>query len=247
MVRAVLFDLDDTLFDHSHCARAALRQVHAAHACFESTSFADLEMAHCQFLEELHGAVLAGRISLEDARRERFRRLFVVVGVTADQAAIECAAQTYRQGYVASRQAVAGAAALLQLVKTRARVGIVSNNLLEEQSAKLRHCGLESLVDTLVVSEEAGVSKPDPHIFRLALERLGCEASEAVMIGDSWNTDVRGARAAGVRAIWFNPSGTPAPEVDRTVVQLRSLEPAETVIQTIFEAASIGPPHPALA
>ena len=51
------------------------------------------------------------------------------------------------------------------------------------------------------------MAKPDPRIFAIALERLGCAAADAVMIGDSWPADIEGARAAGVRAIWFNRSG----------------------------------------
>ncbi len=97
-------------------------------------------------------------------------------------------------------------------IKRRASLGIVSNNLLDEQQEKLRVCGLDELVDALVVSEEAGVSKPDPAIFRVALDRLRVRADETVMIGDSWAADVEGARAAGIRAIWFNPAGAAAPD-----------------------------------
>ncbi|MEO8078275.1 MAG: HAD-IA family hydrolase, partial [Acidobacteriota bacterium] len=121
--------------------------------------------------------------------------------------------------------------------KARARVGIVSNNLFEEQQDKLRACGLEPWVDALVVSERAGVSKPDPAIFSLALARIGSPAQEAVMIGDSWSADIAGAVGAGIRAIWFNRHGA-APQACRaTVAELRSLEPAEAALQIIFDEA----------
>jgi len=126
------------------------------------------------------------------------------------------------------------AGALLTRIRSRARVGIVSNNLLEEQAEKLRHCGLDRFIDTLVVSGEAGVSKPDPRIFRIALDRLGCEPAEAVMIGDSWTADVAGARAAGIRAIWFNPAGRERP--DASVPRLASLAPPDVPMRMIFDA-----------
>jgi putative hydrolase of the HAD superfamily len=236
MLRAVLFDLDDTLFDHHGCARDALSAVRDGHACFSAVRFEDLERAHARYLEELHREVMVGRLPLEDARRERFRRLFGAAGVPAGDDLADLAATTYRDRYREARRAVPGVGVLLPLVKARARVGVVSNNLLAEQREKVVVCGLDVFIDTLVVSEEAGVAKPDPAIFGIALGRLGCRADEAVMVGDSWSADVAGARAAGIRAIWFNRSGEAPPEDDRSIAQLRALEPADAVLRVIFDA-----------
>ena len=78
-----------------------------------------------------------------------------------------------------------------------------------------------------MISEEAGVAKPDPAIFRRA-RALPAEAAETVMIGDAWATDIAGARAAGMRAIWFNPCGTSRPEPWHDVDEIRALEPVPT-------------------
>jgi YjjG family noncanonical pyrimidine nucleotidase len=234
MTRGVLFDLDDTLFDHRICARTALTALHDAHSSFQSTAFEDFERMHAVLLEELHRRVMTGEVGLDEARQERFRRLFQAVGVSADDELVRRAAATYREGYVKVRQPVPGAARLLGLVKERARVGIVSNNLLEEQQEKLRQCQLDRYIDVLVVSEEAGVSKPEPLIFTIALDRLGCTAAEAVMVGDSWAADIVGARAAGIRAVWFNPAAKLAPDPDAGIVELRSLEPVEDAVGVIF-------------
>jgi putative hydrolase of the HAD superfamily len=236
MVRAVLFDLDDTLFDHHGCSRSALQGVHESHACFGNMPFDDLADAHRRLLEELHHDVMLGRIPLDEARRERFRRLFGVAGVDASVEQASAAAVTYRDRYKSARRAIEGAAALLPLVRARARVGIVSNNLLEEQQEKLRHCGLDRFVDALVVSEEAGVSKPDPLIFHIALERLACAAADAVMVGDSWPADVIGARAAGVRAIWFNRHGAPKPDGADDVAEIAALAPPDSLLRLVFDA-----------
>jgi len=234
VLRAVLFDLDDTLFDHRLCARTALTALHEAYDAFRTRPFAEIERLHGSFLEELHGRVTSGEMPLEQARRERFRRLFGAVGLTPDDQVVADAAETYRGGYVKTRRAVAGAAALLAAVKQRAQVGIVSNNLLEEQQGKLRQCALDRYVDALIVSEETGMSKPDPRIFHIALERLGRRPDEVVMVGDSWLADVAGARAAGIRPIWFNPEREPAPEPEALVTELYALEPVEDALETIF-------------
>lgn len=234
MIRAVLFDLDDTLFDHRGCARDALTTVQQSHSCFQSMAFDALERAHAEFLEELHAEVMLGRVPIDVARIERFRRLLESAGVRDHGETAGELATLYRETYTTRRRAVAGAAALMSAVKPHAKIGIVSNNVLDEQQEKLRVCGLDQFVDELVVSGEVGVSKPDPLIFHAAMNRLRVTADEAVMIGDSWLADVEGARGVGIRAIWFNPSGSAPPDARAHVEQLQSLEPADEVLKVIL-------------
>jgi putative hydrolase of the HAD superfamily len=222
-IKAVLFDLDDTLFDHAHCARAALSTVQSSHPCFSTVAFDALQRSHSTILDQLHGDVAVGRVPLDAARIERFRRLYRFAGHEADDALAAATATAYRQAYLDARRPVDGASQLLDVLRPHARIGVVTNNLLAEQREKLRHCGLDRFVDELIASEEAGVSKPDPRIFQLALERLQCAANEAVMVGDSWANDIEGARAAGIRAVWFNPAGGDTP--DPTVPTLHTLDP----------------------
>ena len=234
MVRAVLFDLDDTLFDHRRSARAALQAVHGRHA--DAVDFSEFERHHAIHLEEMHLEVLAGRIGLDDARRERFRRVFGALGIALDPSTVDAVASAYRSGYMTARRPLDGAAALLTALRRHARIAIVTNNLLDEQQDKLRCCGLTPLVDVLVASEDVGVSKPDPAIFRIALERAGVDAPAAVMVGDSWANDVAGARDAGIRAVWFNPARAPKPAEPPGVVEIHALEPVDEIAAVILGA-----------
>ncbi len=238
MTRAVLFDLDDTLFDHRTSARAALSEVHRRYAA--DVDFARFEDHHSHHLEDLHTEVLAGRLSIDDARRERFRRVFAAVGVALDEEAVEQIAAAYRSGYVAARRVVDGAAALLEAVRPHARVAIVSNNLLAEQRDKLHFCGIASLVDALVVSEDVGISKPDRGIFDVALARLGVTAGDAVMFGDSWTADIAGAARAGIRAVWFNPRRLPRPADPPGVAEVFALAPAGDVLPVLLGVSDSG-------
>jgi HAD superfamily hydrolase (TIGR01509 family) len=111
----------------------------------------------------------------------------------------------------------------LKSLKSQAHIGIVTNNFLEEQRAKLDVCGLTPFVDIMVTSEECGYTKPAPEIFHITLDHLRCSAHEAVMIGDSWDVDIIGARNAGIRPIWFNRFGLKQPQGEN-VQELRSLE-----------------------
>ena len=232
MARAVLFDLDDTLFDHRRSARAALTELHHVHG--RGTDLDDFERQHTKFLEVMHIEVLAGRVALDEARRERFRRVFLAFDIALNDPDVDAVASAYRSGYMAARRALDGAADLLIALRPHARIGIVTNNLLDEQRDKLDYCGLAPLVDTLIASEDVGVSKPDRGIFDIALDRLGVAAGDAVMVGDSWANDVAGAVHAGIRAIWFNPDRKTAPADPPCVDEIHALAPAEEITPLIL-------------
>ena len=231
---AVLFDLDDTLFDHLRATRAALAVLRERHAALAAWPVEDFSRHHAELLERLHLEGLAGRITVDEARLRRFTSLFSMAGhpLTPDGAA--AVAVEYRDAYVASWHLVHGAVELLTVLRWQARIGVVTNNVVGEQTRKIRASGLEPLLDAVVISEAVGVSKPDPRIFAIALERLGCPATDAVMVGDAWKTDIVGARRAGIRAVWFNPSRRPKPDgVD--VAELSSFVPAEHAVAIILD------------
>jgi putative hydrolase of the HAD superfamily len=81
---------------------------------------------------------------------------------------------------------------------------VVTNGTVEQQERKLRHTGLDREVAGWVISEGAGISKPDPEIFRLAAARAGQPLTGAWMIGDSAEADISGARNAGLPAVWLH-------------------------------------------
>lgn len=232
MTRAVLFDLDDTLFDHRGSSRAALAEVHRRHA--SGSAFEIFERHHARILEDLHLDVLAGRRTLDEARRERFRLVFEAVGIALSDADAERVAAAYRAGYVPSWRPVPGAADLVAAVRAHARIGVVSNNLIEETRDKLAFCELASLVDVVVVSGDEGISKPDPRIFQITLDRLGVTAPEAVMVGDSWAADITGASRAGIRAVWFNPRRGPVPPDPSGVAVIEAWTPVSAVLPVIL-------------
>ena len=227
----VLFDLDDTLFDHWACTRAALAALRETFPALRRVPADVLEREHARLLEELHLRVLAGRMTVDEARVERFGRLLAFAGESAGQEAAAGAAAAYRAAYLGHWRPVEGALDLLHAVHARAATGVVTNNVASEQRQKIAACGFGPLLDTVVISEETGVTKPDPRIFEIALERLGRSAAETVMLGDAWNTDIEGARAAGIRPIWFNRFGAPSP--DPSVTEIRALEPVAAVMSLI--------------
>jgi putative hydrolase of the HAD superfamily len=87
---------------------------------------------------------------------------------------------------------------------------VVTNGMVAQQESKLRHSGLDREVAGWVVSEGAGIRKPDPEIFRLAAASAGQSLDGAWMIGDSAEADMTGAQNAGLPGIWLH-RGRPWP------------------------------------
>ena len=103
-----------------------------------------------------------------------------------------------------------------------ARLAVVSNWDVSLHDV-LERTGLRGLVDVVVISAELGVAKPDPAIFRAALDRLGASAADAMHVGDSVEADVAGARAAGLEAVLVARNGGQTPDGVRVVASLDGL------------------------
>jgi putative hydrolase of the HAD superfamily len=103
-----------------------------------------------------------------------------------------------------------------------ARLAVVSNWDVSLHDV-LERTRLRALVDAVVISAELGAAKPDPAIFRAALDRLGAPAADAIHVGDSVEHDVAGARAAGIEAVLVARNGARPPDGVRVVASLDGL------------------------
>ncbi len=112
-----------------------------------------------------------------------------------------------------------GVEALRAVAASGRQVGILTNGPPDIQRYKLAQLEIDALVSAVVVSGEVGIGKPDPDVFAFALDALGAKAEETVMVGDSWNRDVEGARASGLAAVWLSFSRpVPDPTLEGIVV-----------------------------
>ncbi len=100
--------------------------------------------------------------------------------------------------------------AVLERLRSRVRLGMITNGASDIQRAKIEGSGLIGYFDTILVSGEEGFGKPKPEIFHLAINRLGVDEAGAVMIGDSLARDVAGAAGVGIKSVWVNRLGIKA-------------------------------------
>ena len=223
--KAVLFDLDDTLFDHQWHRREALRAVHSAAGLPSNVTVPQLENSHEAHLQRTHTLWLAGAMTIEEARAERLTATLRDAGIDPSDGDVRRLEGVYRAAYDTERRMVQGAEALLDALKAAGLwIGIITNGGSAEQRAKIAGLGLRRWVDGIFISAEMGCEKPSAEFFGQALRAAGVQPGECMVVGDLWQTDIEGALAAGCEAIWLNRYGRTCGPHTR-VMEVVGLEP----------------------
>ena len=93
----------------------------------------------------------------------------------------------------------------LNHIKKHFEVGIITNGSTQRQRAKIINTNLNNYFDTIIISEEVGLSKPDKRIFELALNKLDVQPEDVLFVGDDLEKDIAGPQNANIKGIWFNP------------------------------------------
>ncbi|MCM1348335.1 MAG: HAD-IA family hydrolase [Firmicutes bacterium] len=230
-IKMVWIDLDDTIIDFETNSRRALHRLWEeepdVHSVFATANgWIDIYEYHNHKLWAQYGA---GEISRSYLRMERFIRPLTAGGVPLPRARILAERfDTLYLDYLAMERAlIPGSMELLKFFKEHGvKVGCLSNGFKDVQFRKIRNCGLEPWFDIVVLSDDIGVNKPAPEIFRYAERRSGISTPEAhLMIGDNPESDIAGALGAGWGAIRFlRHPGTPeAPGCKRAVDTLNDI------------------------
>ena len=205
----ILFDLDDTLFAHSHAVASGIAAYRAAHGGALAAADDAVELARWYALEEHHyHRYLAGEIDYREQRRHRARGFVEPFGIdlSNDADADDWFGRyilEYERAWVLYDDAVPALDAL-EAAFDGVLFGIVTNAELPFQQAKLDATGLASRVALVVASGDVGVAKPHARIFQYACEQLGVTPAEAVYVGDRLDTDAIGAASAGLTGVWLD-------------------------------------------
>jgi YjjG family noncanonical pyrimidine nucleotidase len=202
-VRAVLFDLDHTLFDTEKTERCALGVV--AKAAGLSLGVRALD-EYRTINTHVWGEYRAGRLTSKELRVVRFHLWLERMG--RDPRPAKQLAPLYLREFSTRGDLLPGAAhAIRALARLGHRLGVVTNGIERVQRRRLAASGLHASFPVVVTSERAGFTKPDPRIIHLALKRLRVEPDETVYVGDDPQVDGLAANRAFVRYVWFNPQG----------------------------------------
>lgn len=209
----VLLDADDTLFDFYRA------ETYALEATLASFGYHAPVAGYMESFRRINAQVWheyeTGQSTSAEIRVKRFRLLLAELGHQADPEEVS-AYYVERLGEAAFL--VDGARALLDSLYMKLPLGLVTNGIGAVQRSRLARSGLGDYFGAIVISDELGVQKPDPAIFRHALDTLGATPEDRViMVGDGLHSDIKGANAAGIDSCWFNLRGKPSePEVTPT-------------------------------
>lgn len=161
----------------------------------------------------------------DDTRIEAwFATLLLTLGLPRDR--LMAVAGDIRKRHAEARlwvRPVPGTREMLQGLQDAGLHLAVVSNADGQVAAYLENAGLADLFEFILDSALEGVAKPDPAIFRIALDRLGIEPEEAVYVGDTWPADVVGARNAGITPIYLAEDGVEIPEDTTGVVRIAGI------------------------
>ncbi|UMY66961.1 YjjG family noncanonical pyrimidine nucleotidase [Flavobacterium sp. HJ-32-4] len=219
----IFFDLDHTLWDFDRNSALAFDKVFSKHGID-----VDLEtfLGHYTLINsDYWNRYEQNLITIEELRYGRLRSTFERFGMSHAHDVLHTLSEAYIDHLPEHNHLFDGAIDTLHYLKDKYRLHIITNGFSHVQKKKMANSGLQPFFATITDSEMAGAKKPDPIIFRYALEKAGTHASSSVMIGDSLVADIKGASGAGLYPIHFSPSGHAVSETGfQTIRHLSELQ-----------------------
>ncbi|KAL8841173.1 MAG: hypothetical protein Q9170_001027 [Blastenia crenularia] len=183
--KAVLFGLDNTLFDHYHSLRYAMSAIPKEYAMLKGHRLEDLIAEYNVALQRSYHRYLSKKILFEETHAIKVRSFSTDLGLAEPSLdEVDDFRAVYKPAYRSNRRGTLGS--IETLVRRREYgyfLAIVPNGQMEDQAAKAEAFGIRRLVDRIFTSEETGCCKPDPRIFQFAVGALGTSPDMMHMVG----------------------------------------------------------------
>jgi YjjG family noncanonical pyrimidine nucleotidase len=226
----VLLDADGTIFDYERAEAGALMET-----CREIGIDFDPERDTPRYRRinaDIWRRFEEGEISAAELSSERFRLFLAELGAAGSGApaaagSADPADMSDRYlGHLAEGSfLIDGAKEVVADLSARVTLVLITNGLSRVQRPRFERSGLSAYIRHLVISDEVGSQKPEPGIFARALEPFsGVARAEALMVGDSLSSDIRGGINYGVPTCWYNPDGEENTEGLHPTHEINSLE-----------------------
>lgn len=200
MIKYVLIDLDDTILDFKMSEKVALtktlsqlgvdvnEQIVNKYSTYNISQWKRLEL---------------GEITREEVKINRYRLLFDYMGVDLSP---ELATKMYEDYLAQGHYFIDGAKELLEKIYNDYELYLVSNGSKRVQQGRLKSAAISQMFKEIFVSEDVGIEKPSIDFFNYVFSRIqNFDKAEAIIIGDSLSSDIKGGINAGIKTIWFNP------------------------------------------
>lgn len=222
IITDVFFDLDHTLWDFEKNSALTFEKILA-----ENNVAVDLS----DFLEVYVPANLVfwklyreEKITKEELRYQRLRSVFDKMGHRVTDDTVHKLSDDYIANLSSYNHLFPYTTEILEYLKPKYKLHIITNGFQEIQDKKLKNSNIDMYFNQIINSEMAGVKKPNPIIFELALNNASATAKKSIMIGDSLEADIMGAKTMGFNTIHFNAHNEPQHEICPMIHDLREIK-----------------------
>lgn len=206
-IRAIYFDLDDTLCGYWDASKLGLRQAFAAHLP-EGRTVEEMVLAWAEAFRSFAPTLKqTGWFPIylktgEPTRTEQMRRTLAVLDIV-DEARAVALSQAYMEGRDRNLRLFSDAIPVLDALKARFPLGLITNGPADVQRQEIATLGVEKYFDNIYIEGEFGEGKPSRRLFSDAERVVDCQPHEVLMVGNSYAHDIAGALNAGWHAIWI--------------------------------------------
>lgn len=198
----IFFDLDHTLWDFDKNSVLAFDKIFKKqHPTINTESFVEIYAPINQACWKLYQV---DKMTHQELRYERLKQSFDVINYAISDEEIDRISEDYIEFLPDNNQLFEGAIEVLEYLKPKYNLHIITNGFAEVQGRKLKNSGIGNYFKTITNSEMAGVKKPHKNIFEFALSLAETNKQNSIMIGDCIDADVGGAIAFGMQAILFD-------------------------------------------
>ncbi|MFF9650162.1 HAD family hydrolase [Streptomyces sp. NPDC014622] len=202
VIRAVLWDIDDTIFDYSGADRVGMRTHLELEGLPDGYGSVEQALVAWRAITDVHWArFAAGETDFLGQRRDRVREF---LSRALDDAEADDWFARHAAHYEAAWSLFPDVLPVLDRLAGRFRHAVLSNSSIHNQDRKLRVLGVRDRFEAVVCAVELGVSKPEPGAFHAACDALELEPYEVAYVGDEPDIDAVGATAAGLAGIWLD-------------------------------------------
>ncbi|WP_122645621.1 HAD family hydrolase [Enterococcus mediterraneensis] len=237
MIEAVVFDVDDTIYDQQQPFRNAVNRL------FPLVSSEDMHDLYIRFRvhsDENFGKVIAEEWTLEYMRTFRISQSLKDLDyphITEEEALLFQQVYEEELDNITMHEEIKKT---LDFLKNKnIPMGIITNGPTDHQYKKVKQLQLLDWVDkdNVLISQATGFQKPDPEIFHLAEKEFVMNSQNTLYVGDSFENDVVGSKKAGWRSLWFNHRNRAIPAGEQQIqdIELTSFDQIFSTIQMIFD------------
>lgn len=221
-VTDVFFDLDHTLWDFERNSALTFERILVEHKVGVDLSdflkvYVPANLAFWKLYRE-------EKITKEQLRYQRLKSVFDDLKHTVTDDMIHLLAEEYIQHLSSYNHLFPNTVEVLDYLKPKYRLHIITNGFQEIQDKKLRNANIDQYFEHVINSEMAGVKKPNPIIFELALKNANTVAERSLMVGDSLEADILGAKAVGFHTLHFNGHKEPAHGITQMIHDLSEIK-----------------------